>query len=145
MVQFERIYGSQSKGYRILIDATWPSGLSKEKADIDLWAKDIAPSTELAKDFQDGDIDEMAFRAVYLTELSGNPASKDFLQTLADHPDCILLFAAKDQRTNNAKILADYLKRQGLESTFENKTDQKNVQGDAEDGKDKKDENKKEA
>ncbi|MDI4585137.1 DUF488 family protein [Oenococcus sp. UCMA 14587] len=115
MVKIERIYGTESKGYRILIDGLWPRGVSKEKAAIDLWAKDIAPSADLRKQFYDHEIDEMAFRAIYLTELSSNPASKDFLQTLKDHEDSVLLYAAKDDHENNAKVLADYLKRQGFD------------------------------
>ncbi|MDN6900397.1 DUF488 family protein [Oenococcus sicerae] len=115
MIKFERIYATESKGYRVLIDRLWPRGISKEKAAIDLWAKDIAPSTELRQKFHDQEIDDMAFRALYLTELASNPATAGFLQTLKAHVDSVLLYSAKDDHENNAKVLADYLKRQGID------------------------------
>ncbi|MCV3296998.1 DUF488 domain-containing protein [Oenococcus kitaharae] len=114
MIKFERIYGSESKGYRVLIDRLWPRGVSKEKAAIDLWAKEIAPSEDLRQKYHDEDLDEMAFRAIYLTELSSNPATVEFLQTLKDHPDSILLYASRENHENNAKVLANYLTRQGV-------------------------------
>ena len=73
-IRIKRVYEKPEKsdGFRVLVDRLWPRGLTKEKADADLWLKDIAPSTELRKWF--GHVPEKwpEFRKKYLLELEEN-------------------------------------------------------------------------
>ena len=71
MIKIKRIYEDYSKtdGYRILVDRLWPRGISKERAQIDLWAKDIAPSSDLRKWYSHDSDKRQEFQKKYLTEL----------------------------------------------------------------------------
>lgn len=110
----DRIYDKTPQpGFRILIDRLWPRGVSKEKAALDLWAKDIAPSAELRKWFGHDPEKYDTFKARYLKELAENPAAPAFRATikqqLADKQDVILLYGAKDTQHNQAVVLHDWL------------------------------------
>jgi len=98
-------------GTRILVDRLWPRGIARDKARIDLWLKDIAPSDALRKRFHGKPDDWEAFRAAYAAELDAAPAraaAKDLLDRLRDGP-VTLLYAARDERHNNAVALKDWL------------------------------------
>lgn len=110
-MQIARIYQSldNPSGYRILVDRIWPRGISKQKAHLDIWFRDIAPSTELRKWF--GHIPDRydEFHAKYFNELDKNPKTKELLELVKQHPDAILLYSAKDQKHNQAVVLKDYI------------------------------------
>ena len=111
----KRIYDvpAPSDGRRILIDRLWPRGLSKEAAEIDFWAKSIAPSNELRKWYQHDPTKWSEFHDRYFAELDANP---DGLADLLAHLDgnrVTLLFSSKEERLNNASVLCEYLERLG--------------------------------
>jgi len=106
-IQLKRIYepAEPSDGFRVLVDRLWPRGVSKEEAKIDLWAKDITPTTELREDFHSGHEDWPAFEHDYRAELAQNPAFNDFIDQIKDKKTVTLLFAAKDVEHTHAKVL----------------------------------------
>jgi uncharacterized protein YeaO (DUF488 family) len=107
----KRIYDDPSPddGYRALVDRLWPRGVSKEHAELDEWAKDLAPSTELRTWFghESSRFDQFAQR--YRDELDVNPVVKRFAALGADNDTVTLLFAARDPQVNHAVVLRDYL------------------------------------
>lgn len=97
-------------GKRVLVDRVWPRGISKEKAALADWAKDIAPSTELRKWFGHDPAKFAEFSTRYKAELDANPATPAFVQSVKEASEpVLLLFGAKDTEHNNAVVLADYL------------------------------------
>ena len=115
MISIKRIYDPHAPddGFRVLVDRLWPRGVSKARADIDLWLKEVAPSTELRRWFHEdpsieGEVfDE--FRARYERELDTNPALTELRALTHEHPRLTLLVGARDPELNHAKILVDYL------------------------------------
>jgi uncharacterized protein YeaO (DUF488 family) len=112
-VRVKRIYDDPKSedGFRVLIDRLWPRGVSKERAAIDLWMKEIAPSSELRTWFGHRPDRFADFTARYVDELDGNPAVEQLVDVVARHPTVTLLYGAKDERVNHAVVLADYLAR----------------------------------
>lgn len=111
-VILKRAYESPVKndGYRVLVDRLWPRGLAKVKARIDLWLKDVAPSTELRQWFGHDPEKWVEFKKRYRAELKNNPAWLE-LQSLARQEDLTLVYAAKDQLHNEAVVLKQLLER----------------------------------
>ena len=110
-IQIKRIYenADSSDGKRILVDRLWSRGISKENAHLDLWLKEIAPSTELRKWFHAATPDHWReFKQRYLEELETNPAVNE-LQEIALKHKVTLLYSAKDVENNHAIILKEYL------------------------------------
>lgn len=100
-------------GTRILVDRLWPRGIARDKARIDLWLKDIAPSDALRKRFHGKPDDWDEFRAAYAAELESagaQAAAKDLLDRLRNGP-VTLLYAARDEDRNNAVALKAWLER----------------------------------
>lgn len=111
--QIKRIYDEKSAddGFRVLVDRLWPRGISKEKAAVDLWAKDIAPSNELRKWFNHEAEKWPEFRKRYAQELKHNPAAVDEFHTaVKGQKKVTLLYGAKDIEHNQAIVLRDILK-----------------------------------
>ena len=111
-VKIKRIYEPYSKddGYRILIDRLWPRGIKKEGAHIDKWLKEIAPSTELRKEFNHMVDKWDKFKIAYHTELKNSTFVKELLDDIKEHGTVTLLFAAKDEHHNHALVLQQYIK-----------------------------------
>ena len=111
-LRVKRIYEPKSAddGLRILVDRIWPRGVSKTKAGLDLWLKDVAPSTELRKWFghQPERWDE--FERRYFLELDASPAVQQ-LRDLSRSGPVTLLYGAKDETHNQAVALAAFLER----------------------------------
>jgi uncharacterized protein YeaO (DUF488 family) len=109
--QIKRIYDAASPGdgYRALVDRLWPRGVSKDDAQLDEWAKDVAPSRELREWFahEPSRFEEFATR--YRAELDANPATASLRQVGADNDTVTLLFGARDEAANHAVVLRDYL------------------------------------
>ncbi len=108
-VQFRRVYEDtkHDDGARVLVDRIWPRGVSKDKADLDEWCKDIAPSTELRKWYSHDPekFDEFARR--YRRELQEpeRAAALDHLKTMAQDGNLTLLTATKDVGISEAAVL----------------------------------------
>jgi len=97
-------------GYRVLVDRLWPRGISKEKANIGLWLKDVAPSDELRKWFGHDPERWLEFRTKYRHELaSRKELLKDLRRLEAEHTMMTLVYAAKDETRSNAVVLKDLL------------------------------------
>lgn len=111
-IRLKRAYDDVAKadGFRILVDRIWPRGVSKDKAQIDEWLKEVGPSTDLRKWFgHDPDkFDEFAHK--YKDELSGSDAFKDLKSLVDDHKTVTLVYSAKDETHNQAVVLKDLLK-----------------------------------
>jgi uncharacterized protein YeaO (DUF488 family) len=111
----KRIYSEvkEDDGLRILVDRLWPRGISKEKAKLDYWLKEIAPSNELRKRFHSEDGDFELFRQQYIEELKSG-LQKETLNKLEEivskqEGKVTLLFGAKDEENNQAVILRELL------------------------------------
>ncbi|HEY2068972.1 MAG TPA: DUF488 domain-containing protein [Rhizomicrobium sp.] len=107
-IKVKRVYepAERGDGLRVLVDRLWPRGVAK--ADIDLWLKDIAPSTELREWFGHVPSRWPSFRAKYHRELAKNPAVADLRRT-ARGKTVTLLYGAKDTVHNQAQVLAAFL------------------------------------
>lgn len=110
-IAIKRVYEPAGKndGFRVLVDRLWPRGLSKDEADIDIWAKDVAPSSELRKWFGHDPAKWTEFQAKYRQELSAHEAElHDLLEQAADR-HVTLLYGARDTEHNQAVVLKDVL------------------------------------
>ena len=96
-------------GRRVLVDRLWPRGLTRERAHIDLWLKDIAPSTELRKWFGHDPDRWPEFQERYAAEVRQHPEQLDHLRTLAREGPLTLVFAAHDEIHNDAVVLRDLI------------------------------------
>ena len=112
MIQIKRVYEElgDDDGHRILIDRLWPRGISKENAHIDLWLKEIAPSTELRKWFNHDPEKWEEFKKLYRDELSEKREMVNQIKELEQkHETVTLLYSAKDTEHANAKVLLEVL------------------------------------
>jgi uncharacterized protein YeaO (DUF488 family) len=97
-------------GFRILVDRLWPRGITKEKARVDLWLKDIGPSTELRKWFGHDPARWKEFQKRYELELMQNePVLENLRRIIKAEKKVTLLFAASDEIHNNAVVLKTIL------------------------------------
>ena len=109
----KRIYepAKDSDGQRILVDRLWPRGVSKDRAHLDLWLKEVAPSNDLRKWFGHDPAKWEQFTRKYDAELDANPeAVQELKDAIASHPKTTLLYGAKDEEHNQAVALATYLR-----------------------------------
>lgn len=111
MFQTKRVYepAAPGDGYRVLVDRLWPRGLSKENAHVDLWLKEVAPSDALRRWFGHDEDRWPEFERRYLGELKKSDATLAVLRDHARSGAVTLLYAAKDERHNNAVALVRYL------------------------------------
>jgi uncharacterized protein YeaO (DUF488 family) len=114
-VAVKRVYEAPAgeDGLRVLVDRVWPRGLSKEKARIDHWLKDVAPSTALRKWFGHDPERWADFRRRYRTELAKNPDALETLRSLIAGKRATLLYGARDETHNQAVVLAELLENGG--------------------------------
>lgn len=110
-IKIKRIYEpfDKSDGYRILIDRLWPRGIKKEEAHIDVWMKEVAPSTALRKWFNHDPAKWKTFREKYHNELKDSASLKELFMECSKHKTATLLYAAKDEEHNNAVVLQQLL------------------------------------
>jgi uncharacterized protein YeaO (DUF488 family) len=111
-IRIKRVYESpaEADGFRVLVDRLWPRGISREKACLDEWLKDIAPSMELRTWFGHKPERFEEFQARYQIELAANPAVQELRGLAAKHPVVTLLYGAHDPEINHARVLLQYLK-----------------------------------
>lgn len=112
MIQIKRIYepASREDGFRVLVDRLWPRGVSKSDASIDLWMKEIAPTSNLRTWFAHDPAKWSEFQLFYLAELERNPEPAAELLERSKASNLSLLYAAKDQEHNHAAVLRNYLR-----------------------------------
>src|SRR6188472_3430390 len=112
-LKLKRVYETPRKddGARILVDRLWPRGLTKEKAKVDLWLKEIAPSTELRKWFGHDPKKWKEFRSRYPRELKQHPDELEQIREKARKGRVTLLYGARDQEHNEALVLQEFLAR----------------------------------
>ncbi len=107
----KRVYEAPSAndGFRILVDRLWPRGLSKDAIAIDHWDKDVAPSNNLRQWFNHDPLLWQGFTEKYFEELSINPAITLLISVVKKHKKTTLVYAAKDEKHNQAVVLQQYL------------------------------------
>lgn len=113
MIHLKRVYDEPSRkdGWRVLVDRLWPRGLTKEHAAVDLWLKDVAPSTELRKWFGHDAAKWKEFETRYRKELSGKKDALNLLKQKGKEGTVTLLYGARDEEHNEATILKKILGR----------------------------------
>lgn len=137
-VMIKRAYRAarRSDGTRVLVDALWPRGLSRERLRLDRWCKDVAPSASLRRWFGHDPARWEEFRTRYTEELAERGEELDHLCALSKEGTLTLVYAAKDEKHNNAVVLRDVIEAgrldrsddvgaRGGESTAQGKKDVK--------------------
>ena len=111
--KLKRVYEAPSSedGTRILVDRLWPRGLTKEKARVDLWLKDVGPSNELRKWFANDPARWTKFKARYRAELKHNTEPLTALKKTVAKGPATLLYGSKDEEHNQAIVLQALLSR----------------------------------
>jgi len=114
MIHLKRAYDepSPADGERILVERLWPRGLTKERAAVDLWLKDVAPSPELRKWFGHDPARWNQFEQRYWKELKAHPDAVDLLRSKARHANVTIVYAARDEQHNGALALKEFLESQ---------------------------------
>lgn len=113
MINLKRVYEDPSPkdGLRVLVDRLWPRGLTKERAAVDLWLKDVAPSTELRKWFGHDPTNWKEFQVRYRKELREKKDALALLKQKSDEQTVTLLYGARDEEHNEALVLKKVLER----------------------------------
>jgi uncharacterized protein YeaO (DUF488 family) len=112
-ISVKRVYDAAASddGYRILVDRLWPRGMTREAARVDLWLRDIGPSTELRKWFGHEPDRWPEFQVRYADELNRHGELLDLVQDLERHHDRVtLLYGARDRDRNEAQVIAEALR-----------------------------------
>jgi uncharacterized protein YeaO (DUF488 family) len=111
MIRLKRVYEppDDTDGFRILVERLWPRGLSKPRARIDLWLKDIAPSPELRAWYSHDAAKWPQFQERYVAELLQNPAVETMRQLLMEQKIVTFVYAARDETHNSASVLKGFL------------------------------------
>ncbi|MCC6615349.1 MAG: DUF488 domain-containing protein [Anaerolineae bacterium] len=112
-IRLKRVYetAAEEDGYRVLVDRLWPRGLSKERAKVDLWLKEIAPSTALRKWFDHDPAKWDEFKTRYKRELDQQSEAVNQLANLVKQRRVTLVYGAKNTEINQAVALKQYLDR----------------------------------
>jgi len=112
MIKIKRVYDKIDihDGTRILVDRLWPRGVRRSTSNIDLWLKDVGPSTELRHWFDHEPDKWDEFKKRYINELNNNRAFDKLLDIILNsNDDVTLLYATKDTEHNNAVVVRDHL------------------------------------
>lgn len=117
MIHLKRAYEKSSKqdGQRILVERLWPRGLSKAKAALDLWLKDVAPSPGLRQWFGHDPARWNQFKQRYWKELKNNTDVVDLLRQKARQGKVTFIYAAHDEQHNGALALKEFIEQNGKE------------------------------
>jgi uncharacterized protein YeaO (DUF488 family) len=112
MIRIKRVYDSPARddGFRILVDRLWPRGMSKEKAKVDLWLKEIAPSDDLRRWFAHDPERWQEFRSKYEAELKNKQELLAEIKHMEKEKRTVtILYSTKDEEHNNAVVLSNVL------------------------------------
>lgn len=111
MIKLKRVYeaAGEEDGYRVFVERLWPRGISKERASLDEWVKEISPSPELRKWYAH-DVDKwLDFKRKYIKELSQMSKLVEALLQRSQQGTVTLIYAANDEEHNSALVLKEYL------------------------------------
>lgn len=110
-IRMKRAYEKPASddGLRILVERLWPRGLSKERAAVDLWMKDVAPSPELRRWFNHDPAKWSEFQKRYRAELRQNKDAVDVLREKCGDRTVTFVYAARDEQHNGALVVKDFL------------------------------------
>ncbi len=113
MIQIKRIYEEheQQDGYRILVDRLWPRGMTKERARLNEWNREVAPSDELRKWFGHKMENFEEFTRMYNAELKEKGEELQRIRELAEKHNLTLLYAARNTEVNHARVLLSVLEK----------------------------------
>jgi uncharacterized protein YeaO (DUF488 family) len=113
MIALKRVYEKPSRedGYRVLVERLWPRGLKKERAAVDLWLKDAAPSAELRQWFGHDPAKWQEFQKRYRGELRAHKDALALLKRKSKEEPVTLVYAARDEEHNSAVVLKKLLGR----------------------------------
>jgi uncharacterized protein YeaO (DUF488 family) len=113
MIKLKRIYDQPSRedGFRVLVERLWPRGLSKDRAAVDLWLKEVAPSSELRKWFGHDPAKWVEFQRRYFKELAAKEDSLQQLRQKIREGTITFVYAARDEQHNAALALKRFLER----------------------------------
>ncbi|MBS1736656.1 MAG: DUF488 domain-containing protein [Bacteroidetes bacterium] len=113
-IKIKRVYETPEKedGERILVDRLWPRGLTKQKAAVDIWLKEIGPSTQLRKWFAHDAAKWIGFQQKYIKELSSNINEVSILKAHIKNGPVTLVYGARDQEHNEALVLKKWLEQE---------------------------------
>ena len=113
MIKIKRIYDdpAQDDGLRILVDRLWPRGISKDRARLDLWLKEAAPSDALRKWFGHDRARWDEFKSKYFKELKDQEEAVNTIASKASDEPVTLLYGAKDEEYNNAVALREFVEQ----------------------------------
>lgn len=116
VIRTKRVYlpPSPEDGRRVLADRLWPRGMTKERAELSLWARNAAPSAEIRRAFGHEPERFPEFAASYTAELDANPAAAELAEKCAEwlqSSDVTLLYASRDGECCNAAVLKRWLDR----------------------------------
>ncbi len=111
-VRTKRVYepAVNADGYRVLVDHIWPRGVSRERAKLDEWAKELAPSGELREWFDHVPERFPEFRSRYRKELQARSEELDELRSRARKGRVTVVYASRDEEHNNAVVVAEVLR-----------------------------------
>lgn len=115
-IKVKRVYDpiEPTDGLRVLVDKIWPRGIKKEDLPIDIWAKDVTPSTEIRQMFHaDPEKNYERFAKAYTNELNNSQAFTDFVTQLREsrQPVVTLLFAFHNPQKNHAIVLKECIEQ----------------------------------
>ncbi len=115
MIRCKRAYlpADPEDGQRVLVDRRWPRGCRKDNLALHAWLADLAPSVELRKAFKGGAMQFDEFSRRYRGELAAHPEHWWPLLELAERGTLTLVYAARDEQQNNARVLAEWLEQKG--------------------------------
>lgn len=110
-IRLKRAYEAPARddGLRILVERLWPRGLSKQRAALDCWMKDVAPSSELRRWFHHDPSRWSEFQKRYRAELRQNQEKVEELRQKCRGQTVTLIYAARDEEHNGALVLKDFL------------------------------------
>lgn len=110
-INLKRVYepASEQDGYRVLVDRLWPRGISKANAAVDLWLKEVGPSTPLRQWFSHDPQKWTEFKARYFAELDANQQHLAPLLEAARAGNLTLVYSSRDEEHNQAVALREYL------------------------------------
>jgi uncharacterized protein YeaO (DUF488 family) len=111
MIRLKRVYEppAPADGQRILVERLWPRGVAKDKAALDEWVKEVAPSPELRNWFGHDPAKWAEFRHRYREELERNPQALGRLRELVSQGEVTFVYAARDEQHNSALLLKEFL------------------------------------
>ncbi len=113
MIRLKRAYETPSSadGRRILVERLWPRGVSKEEADLDLWLKDAAPSSELRRWYQHDVAKWPEFQRRYREELRQRPQVVEQLAGLVAQGPVTFVYGSRDEQHNAAVVLKEFMEQ----------------------------------